>query len=161
MGILATSLQASPLTVTPVTVTLFGRPNTVTVSGEACNFNRNFRLGCITENYLCAPEANVYGIDFTRFKIRDMGTNATLFEISKPPGAEIAAGAAADGETDPNVGRFVRYQFTPQFLKLRTVGATVEFTVGTKPVKNFRCERQTQREAEFQNDHSVLHILDR
>ena len=25
---------------------------------------------------------------------------------------------------DPNAGRFVRYQFTPQFLKLRTVGAT-------------------------------------
>jgi len=93
------------------------------------------RLGCITENYLCAPEANVYGIDFTRFKIRDMGTNATLFEISKPPGTQ--ADVPADGD-DPNVGRFVRYQFTPQFLKLRTVGATVEFTVGTKPVKNFR-----------------------
>lgn len=34
----------------------------------------------------------------------------------------------ADGtepeESDPNAGRFVRYQFTPQFLKLRTVGAT-------------------------------------
>ena len=43
----------------------------------------------------------------------------------------------ADGD-DPNVGRFVRYQFTPQFLKLRTVGATVEFSVGAKPVKNFR-----------------------
>ena len=100
-------------------------------------FNRNFRLGCITENYLCVPEANVYGIDFTRFKIRDMGTNATLFEISKPPGTQ--ADVPADGD-DPNVGRFVRYQFTPQFLKLRTVGATVEFTVGAKPVKNFRHE---------------------
>jgi len=30
-----------------------------------------------------------------------------------------------DGEeVDPNAGRFVRYQFTPQFLKLKTVGAT-------------------------------------
>lgn len=93
------------------------------------------RLGCITENYLCAPEANVYGIDFTRFKIRDMSTNATLFEISKPPGTQTDI--PADGD-DPNVGRFVRYQFTPQFLKLRTVGATVEFSVGAKPVKNFR-----------------------
>ena len=27
-------------------------------------------------------------------------------------------------DTDPNAGRFVRYQFTPQFLKLKTVGAT-------------------------------------
>lgn len=27
-------------------------------------------------------------------------------------------------DVDPNAGRFVRYQFTPQFLKLKTVGAT-------------------------------------
>ena len=27
-------------------------------------------------------------------------------------------------DTDPNAGRFVRYQFTPHFLKLKTVGAT-------------------------------------
>ena len=27
-------------------------------------------------------------------------------------------------DADPNAGRFVRYQFTPQFLKLKTVGAT-------------------------------------
>ena len=35
-------------------------------------------------------------------------------------------------------GRFVRYCFTPEFLKLRTVGATVEFTIGSEPVNNFR-----------------------
>lgn len=29
-----------------------------------------------------------------------------------------------EDDTDPNAGRFVRYQFTPQFLKLHTVGAT-------------------------------------
>lgn len=27
-------------------------------------------------------------------------------------------------DVDPNAGRFVRYQFTPQFLKLKTIGAT-------------------------------------
>jgi len=32
----------------------------------------------------------------------------------------------------------VRYQFTPQFLKLKTVGATIEFLVGPKPINNFR-----------------------
>ncbi|KAH0625466.1 hypothetical protein JD844_014996 [Phrynosoma platyrhinos] len=42
------------------------------------------------------------------------------------------------GEIDTSAGRFVRYQFTPAFLRLRTVGATVEFTVGDKPVSNFR-----------------------
>lgn len=66
-----------------------------------------------------------------------------------------------DGDgADPNAGRFVRYQFTPEFLKLKTVGAmsvffifnphtshlfdiiniscSVEFTIGDKPVQKFR-----------------------
>ena len=28
-----------------------------------------FRLNRVTEDYLCPPEANVYGIDFTRYKM--------------------------------------------------------------------------------------------
>ena len=105
----------------------------------------------VTEDYLCTPEDNVYQIDFTRFKIRDLHSNATLFEIAKPPGNM----KSDEDEVDPNAGRFVRYQFTPevfnilhiiasdtkitfQFLKLKNVGATVEFSVGSKPVKNFR-----------------------
>lgn len=86
------------------------------------------RLNKITDTYLCSPEANIYDIDFTRFKIRDLETGTVLFEIAKPPtdfgvdneGAEDAS----EDALDPNAGRFVRYQFTPQFLKLKTVGAT-------------------------------------
>jgi len=94
------------------------------------------RLNRVTENYLCKPEENVYEIDFTRFKIRDMQTNTVLFEIAKP--TEVVEPQDHDDDIDPNAGRFVRYQFTPQFLRLRIVGATVEFTVGTKRVENFR-----------------------
>lgn len=36
--------------------------------------------------YICKPEANIYEIDFTRFKIRDMETNTVLFEIAKAAG---------------------------------------------------------------------------
>lgn len=110
------------------------------------------RLQKITEGYLCSPDANVYDIDFTRFKIRDMESGMVLFEIAKPPPPVSADPDDSteqqqqqqqqhDGEIefqDPNAGRFVRYQFTPQFLKLKTVGATVEFTVGGKPVNKFR-----------------------
>lgn len=103
------------------------------------------RLQKITEGYLCSPDANVYDIDFTRFKIRDMESGMVLFEIAKPPPPSTPDGDDAgeeqplEGECqDPNAGRFVRYQFTPQFLKLKTVGATVEFTVGSKPVSKFR-----------------------
>lgn len=95
----------------------------------------------ITGNYLCSPDENVYNIDFTRFKIRDMETGTVLFEITKPP----STGEKRD--IDPNAGRFVRYQFTPAFLQLRQVGATVEFTVGDLPIENFRMiERHYFRE---------------
>ncbi|XP_062561090.1 protein unc-119 homolog [Armigeres subalbatus] len=124
------------------------------------------KLNKITDDYLCSPDANVYDIDFTRFKIRDMESGAVLFEIAKPSASESvqnsenssgstapldaggSAGSSAVGNEDhaneeeealeTNAGRYVRYQFTPQFLKLKTVGATVEFTVGSKCVKNFR-----------------------
>lgn len=39
----------------------------------------------LSADYLCSPEDNVYNIDFTRFKIRDMETGTVLFEITKPP----------------------------------------------------------------------------
>ncbi|XP_019736010.1 protein unc-119 homolog B-like isoform X2 [Hippocampus comes] len=40
--------------------------------------------------------------------------------------------------SDGSAGRFARYQFTTAFLRLMTVGATVEFTVGNRPLNNFR-----------------------
>nr|XP_046197742.1 protein unc-119 homolog B-like isoform X2 [Oncorhynchus gorbuscha] len=43
-----------------------------------------------------------------------------------------------NGEGDMSAGRFVCYQFTTAFLRLRTVGATVEFTVGDRPLNSFR-----------------------
>ena len=72
-------------------------------------------------DYLCEPGANVYSIDFTRFKIRDMETGTVLFEIAKPDNIDEEI---LDNDDDPNAGRFVRYKFTPEFLKLKTVGAT-------------------------------------
>ncbi|KAJ8367889.1 hypothetical protein SKAU_G00079170 [Synaphobranchus kaupii] len=98
----------------------------------------------ITANYLCGPEENVHSIDFTRFRIRDMETGTILFEIAKPP---INERTGDKRDFDPNAGRFVRYQFTPAFLHLRQVGATVEFTVGDLPINNFRMiERHYFRE---------------
>lgn len=93
------------------------------------------RLNKISEDYLCSPSANVYEIDFTRFKIRDMESGAILFEIAKPPSEQFADGnvenmtsavedLCLEENSDPNAGRYVRYQFTPAFLSLKTVGAT-------------------------------------
>uniref|UniRef100_U5ESD5 Putative photoreceptor synaptic vesicle protein n=1 Tax=Corethrella appendiculata TaxID=1370023 RepID=U5ESD5_9DIPT len=140
---------------------------------EAISPDYVLSLRKITDDYLCLPEHNIYDIDFTRFKIRDLETGAVLFEILKPPPAvsdtttvanndssdttntgtnncdsETVGGEQPQQQTqaedsnfdqpEPNAGRYVRYQFTPAFLKLKSVGATVEFTVGSKSVKNFR-----------------------
>ncbi|AWP06525.1 putative protein unc-119 -like B isoform 2 [Scophthalmus maximus] len=81
-------------------------------------------LRAVTEDYLCKPEDNIFNIDFTRFKIRDLETGTVLFEIAKPPNSGPMEGEEESGDVDTTSGRFVRYQFTPAFLKLRTVGAT-------------------------------------
>ncbi|CAB1319657.1 unnamed protein product [Coregonus sp. 'balchen'] len=94
-------------------------------------------LRVVTRDYLCKPEDNVYNIDFTRFKIRDLETGTVLFEIAKPHNCD-PEDEEENGDIDTSAGRFVRYQFTPAFLRLRTVGATVEFTVGDRPVNSFR-----------------------
>ncbi|XP_019583423.1 protein unc-119 homolog B [Rhinolophus sinicus] len=110
------------------------------------------RLSRVTENYLCKPEDNIYSIDFTRFKIRDLETGTVLFEIAKPCVSGQEEEEEEGGDVDLSAGRFVRYQFTPAFLRLRTVGATVEFTVGDKPVSNFRMiERHYFRERLLKN----------
>ncbi|KAG7229750.1 hypothetical protein INR49_012546 [Caranx melampygus] len=79
-------------------------------------------LRVATRGYLCKPEDNIYSIDFVRFKIRDLETSTVLFEIAKPPQTEDDE---ENREADASTGRFVRYQFTPAFLRLRTVGATL------------------------------------
>ncbi len=88
-----------------------------------------FNLTKIADDYLCTADANIYEIDFTRFKIRDLDTNAVLFEIAKQPSEQysddgVTSPDGTQSDIDPNAGRYVRYQFTPQFLKLKTVGAT-------------------------------------
>jgi len=93
------------------------------------------KLDKITESYLVDGRVNHYSIDFTRFRIRDMETGTVLFEIMKPDSEEEPEDYDDD---DPNAGRYVRYKFSKEFLKLSAVGATVEFTVGDKPVENFR-----------------------
>ena len=50
-----------------------------------------------------------------------METGTVLFEIAKPENIEDDV---IDDKDDPNAGRFVRYKFTSDFLRLKTVGAT-------------------------------------
>lgn len=55
-------------------------------------------------DYLCKPEDNVYNIDFTRFKIRDLESGTVLFEIAKPPSAGERRVAPPTPSVDPSLG---------------------------------------------------------
>eukprot|EP00128_Syssomonas_multiformis_P014803 Colp12_sorted_trinity150504_noHs@4341 len=90
------------------------------------------RLNLPTQTYLCKPSDNVYGIDFVEFKIRDAESNKVLFHVQKPPGLVIPV------DDNDDTGRFVRYDFHAGFLKIKSVGTTVVFAVGSKPISNFR-----------------------
>ena len=48
-----------------------------------------------------------------------MESGGVLFEIAKPEGA-----SEMSLSSDPNAGRYVRYEFPPEFLKLKQIGAT-------------------------------------
>lgn len=101
----------------------------------------------ITDDYLCGSQENIYDIEFTRFRIRDLKSGSVLFEIAKSSATvepasieasvkeeqEVESNKAKETETkveepetepDSNSGRYVRYQFTPRFLELQTIGAT-------------------------------------
>ena len=69
-----------------------------------------------TAGYLCSLEDNLYGIEFTGFSLCDMESGMVLFEVKQPSGTD------AHGNREPS--RCVRYHFPPEFLQLKTIGAT-------------------------------------
>ncbi|XP_056144333.1 protein unc-119 homolog B [Lampris incognitus] len=90
------------------------------------------RLKGYTREYLCSPEDNIYNINFSRFKIRDLEGGTVILDIKKQCPIEIKDFKEVDA------GRFIRYHFSPAFLSLHEIGATLEFTVGSKAVNHFR-----------------------
>ena len=86
--------------------------------GKAITPEDVLKLKRCTEKFLCRQTDNIYHIDFVKFKLRDMETNSTLFEVAKP------ASMVTNFNEENDATRMVRYNFTPDFLKLKTVGAT-------------------------------------
>ncbi|KAM4634171.1 matrix metallopeptidase 25a [Polymixia lowei] len=90
------------------------------------------RMNSYTKDYLCSPEDNIYNISFSRFKIRDLQSGGVILDIKTHGPTEVK------DVTEVNAGRFIQYRFSPAFLSLREIGATLEFTVGSKAVNHFR-----------------------
>lgn len=92
-------------------------------------------LTAATENFLCPLSANTYGIEFVYFRIRDLDSGTVLVEVQKEDEEETKEEEQAP---EDDATRTIKYHFGPDFLKLRTIGTTLEFTVGDSPLTNFR-----------------------
>ena len=73
------------------------------------------------EVFMCKPSDNIFGLEFTAFKLRDLDKEITLFEVEKPDDLPPSPNTNDD---DGDSARFVRYEFSQDFLLLNTVGAT-------------------------------------
>ena len=79
-----------------------------------------------TSEFLCELSDNIYDIRFGSFRMRDMENNRVLFEIER------------DFEETTEDSRLIQYFFPPEILLLRSIGTSINFSVGPLPVSNFR-----------------------
>ncbi|AIN99579.1 hypothetical protein LPMP_272000 [Leishmania panamensis] len=99
-----------------------------------------------TERFLCPLTANIYGIEFYQFTIRDIEQNKILFSIGESPNGagdgnvrDMLARVAQLSEEEAAAVRTIRYRFAPSFLRKSAVGAKLVFGIsGDAPVPKFR-----------------------
>ena len=77
-------------------------------------------------DFLCTLEDNVFDFKFGSFRVRDMDSGTVLFDIER------------DYELDTEETRYIHYSFAPEFLELQTIGTTLFFQIGERPVQNLR-----------------------
>jgi len=112
-----------------------------------------------TPKFLCGLDANIYNIQFKRFKIRDMESDFVLFDVGdnsdinskeeeKVDEAKKEEEEKAKKEAEEKImkeeeediyksPRMIRYHLGPDFLDLKNLGSSLTFSVGDKPVKDF------------------------
>lgn len=86
--------------------------------GQAITPEDVLKLKTSTQKFLCRQTDNVYHIEFIKFKLRDVTSNRTLFEVTKPDHV------VTNFNEENDATRYVRYNFSSNFLKLKTIGAT-------------------------------------
>lgn len=85
-----------------------------------------------TDRFLCPLSANIYGIEFVHFKVRDLESGAVLFEVNNDE-EENTEEIIEDDSI-----RTIKYHLGPDFLNLTALGSTIGFKVGNKEVRNFQ-----------------------
>jgi hypothetical protein len=84
-----------------------------------------------TDQFLCKISDNWPKLRFGGFKIRDMVSGITLVEVQDD---EVDNDNLQDSD-DPKT-RVIKYHLGPDFLRLSTVGLTLNFSNGDKPINN-------------------------
>ena len=87
------------------------------------------KLNQPTDVFLCKLSDNWPALKFKGFKIRDMISNLTLVEVPEDDTADLS------DDQDPTK-RLIKYHLGPDFLYLRTVGLTLNFSIGKTAVTN-------------------------
>ena len=78
-----------------------------------------------TDSFLCKLSDNTYGIKFGAFRIRDIESGFVLVDVK-----DDEINDTVNEELDDPKTRLVKYHFGPDFLRLKTIGLKVEFSVG-------------------------------
>ena len=81
-----------------------------------------------TNEFLCKITDNWPKFKFGGFKIRDMISKITLVDVPEQDDE-----TQISDEDDPET-RVIKYHLGPDFLKLRTVGLTLNFGIGPVPI---------------------------
>ena len=85
-----------------------------------------------TDKFLCKLSENWPKFKFGGFKIRDIVSGITLVDVpDQDDESEI-------NDDDNPETRVIKYHLGPDFLKLQTVGLTLNFGIGPKPIKNMQ-----------------------
>lgn len=90
-----------------------------------------------TDGFLCPINANTYGIEFLEFEIKDYDSNKCVFKVARDGEADVIPEHMLTPEMEEAM-RSVRYHFDADFLRYKTVRTSLTFSVGDKPVPNFR-----------------------
>lgn len=90
-----------------------------------------------THGFLCSPKDNIYQIKFLHFKVRDLISGQTLFEVEDNENDEDNNNddLLNNNNNNSEENRTIRYHLGPDFLDLTTLGTSLKFSVGPLPVK--------------------------
>ena len=91
-----------------------------------------------TDGFLCTLSANVYGIDFLEFEIKDYDSGESIFHVTKDPDLGLPTLPEDISPALEKAVRTVKYTFPRKFLRFDVVRTALVFCVGEEPVSDFR-----------------------